>query len=234
MFTAVGFQGVEVVKILQQRGGRLDYRRENGDTALIMAVQAGDLEMAKHILASPEIEDKKAYVNIVGDGLLTALFVACSSHNTNANCLEWLIEQGADMKYTANDVSVLHYSAKNSPSGAQITALLGAGFPIDTCLGNLAGHTALHSCAASKCLTTAATLMNAGLSPHAKNSRGETPGFYVYHYRQLMFCLSFYPFKSSVSIALAMYPQVNERIVSFGQQFQSLAESMTTSSNPMR
>ena len=104
MVQAVLFSRVEIVRILQQKGGRLDYRREKGDTALIEAVHVGNLELAKFILASPEIEDKKGYVNIVGEGGMTAVFHACTEHNKDAKCLEWLIEQGANIEHRANEV----------------------------------------------------------------------------------------------------------------------------------
>ena len=104
MVQAVLFRRVEIVRILQQKGGRLDYRREKGDTALIEAVHVGNLELAKFILASPEIEDKKGYVNIVGEGGMTAVFHACTEHNKDAKCLEWLIEQGANIEHRANEV----------------------------------------------------------------------------------------------------------------------------------
>ena len=71
-------------------------------------------------------------------------------------------------------------------TGAQIQALVKRGFPIDASLTRVVGHTALHIAAETKNLTTAAALMNLGLSAHAKNQNGESPGFYIYLNRQLM------------------------------------------------
>lgn len=97
---------VECVKILQHKGAKVDYRRENGDTALIEAIHFGYLDVAKHILSSPEIEDKKAYVNIPGENNVTALYHACHPQGDNkgsAKCLVWLIEQGANMDHRINE-----------------------------------------------------------------------------------------------------------------------------------
>ena len=99
-----------MVKILQHKGARVDFRRENGDTALIAAIHDGRLELAKHILSSPEIKDKKAYVNLVGENNLTALYHAnhpLGENKVNAKCLEWLIEQGASLDYRSNLANVI-------------------------------------------------------------------------------------------------------------------------------
>jgi ankyrin repeat protein len=109
---AIHMGNVECVKILQHKGARVDYRRENGDTALIEAIHMGLFDMAKHILSSPEIEDKKAYVNIAGEANLTALYHAChplEANKVSAKCLEWLIEQGANMDHRClENVCFLH------------------------------------------------------------------------------------------------------------------------------
>jgi ankyrin repeat protein len=227
---AIHMGNVECVKILQHKGARVDYRRENGDTALIEAIHMGLFDMAKHILSSPEIEDKKAYVNIAGEANLTALYHAChplEANKVSAKCLEWLIEQGANMDHRCleNGFSVLHWAAKESATGVQIAALLKAGFPVDTVLSEPGGQTALHISAVAKNLKTAAALMNAGISPYTRNSLGETP---------VSLALSLYPIASSVVTADRYNSNVRHVVTtkSFGEQFKELAESMST--NPMQ
>jgi len=207
---AVASKKLDVVKMLVQKGCRIDYRRENGNTALIDAVWECDLEMAKFILGCPQIEDKVAYVNLAGEDGETALFRACGNRS-DYRCVEWLIQQGANIEYRSNAMgfSALHKAAM-SYDGFQITALLNAGLSKDTCLKNPAGHTALHTAAEVGNLKTSATLISAGISPHQKDALGETP----------------------ISIALARYPQVYTDVKTFGTHFKELADSMT--SNPMR
>lgn len=107
LHTAAEFGRVDIVKVLLQRGAKVNQLRGNGCTALHYAASNGEIEVVKELLSRPEID---SHVNTPISG--TPLHEAAIADNFEI--LKLLLQTGSDVEAASEDegYTVLHSAAR--------------------------------------------------------------------------------------------------------------------------
>jgi ankyrin repeat protein len=157
----------EGVRRLLRQGANVNARTEDGTTALMHATAVGDIELLRLLAHGADVNarnkagatalmwasgdldkvralvDRGADVNARADSGRTALMIAAGSPGA-ADVVKFLIEKGADVRYSHQGFTVL-MAAAEAGDRAVVRMLLARG--ADVKVRNRVGYTALHAAA---------------------------------------------------------------------------------------
>ncbi|KAM6973377.1 SH3 and multiple ankyrin repeat domains protein 2b [Aplochiton taeniatus] len=157
---------VSVIVALRNGGAHLDFRSQDGMTALHKAVGAKNRSSLKVLLdlgASPNYKDSQS---------LTALYQSVLVGG-DAGCCELLLRANAAINcHDENGWHEIHQASRYGHI-QHVEHLLNYG--ADISVQNTSGNTALHICALYRQELCARLLLARGASKEAKNYRGQTP-----------------------------------------------------------
>ena len=153
-----------IAKLLITSGADVNGRRDNGDSALIVAIQADREDLAVMLIKA------KADVNAPCKGGMTALMWAAS--NGDLDSLRLIIAEAADVDAPDYRGETALLYAATAGNVAAITALLAAGADVNA--RTTGGDTALICAMRSDYPDAAEVLLEAGASAGIRNAKGES------------------------------------------------------------
>jgi ankyrin repeat protein len=92
----------DIVKLLIHSGASIDAQDDDGDTALHMAAQAGDIDMVRLLIS------RHARISVKNDEGVSALDLACAENKSKV--IEFLLKSGATCEPDASGRTELHGS----------------------------------------------------------------------------------------------------------------------------
>ena len=165
----------DILELLISHGSSIDPRNEDGYTPLHMAV-AWNVKSPRILEIVEVLVRHGANIEAKGENQYRPLHMAATFNNANPEILELLVRHGADIEALSGfgGTPLLHASGNSNP--AMVETLLRLGANVDVRFDD-AGWTALHV-AASRDSTSPKTielLLDAGVDPSIKDTKGRTP-----------------------------------------------------------
>ncbi|RDW81504.1 ankyrin repeat domain-containing protein [Aspergillus mulundensis] len=163
----------EMITILLDHGVSISHQNENGQTPLYLAARSPWHGFLSLLLRKRPNDPAVNITYTEENKLKTPLFAAIASGN--ASSVELLLRNGADVHATDhNGYNALHLAVRSRETEVQtVQAIIHAGCPVDDSHPSIG--TALHLAAACGFVSAIEVLINAGCSPHRRNSQGLTP-----------------------------------------------------------